>query len=1205
MRSACAPEAARPRDGRAARGAAALVGAALSAFPSAAWTAIPTCPATSSTTSWSGTLLDSKTSKSGVVYDNAGSRLKLQSAGGAFKQSVLGVADTISYGASADFDKDGWPDFVGGDLSTSLQVKYYANRTYQNPEPIWTDPNAIRTPKFVRTQVIDTFSSSSAIQTILIAGDFNGDTWPDLIDINAPRSSSNNYEPTRAVVLLNAKANNANGATFKAAYNAFRAPTTPRTLGYQEKGGTSAYATDYNGDRKLDLVISTSANGGSIRIYTNNCTSPASPPATGLIPCTDAPTFTYLKDLASNLGFTTNSAGGLPMFAYEDFDSDGYRDLVVGAPGCCSSTGTEIVKRLRLFRGVAGGNLSTTAQIIKLSSTTPFVGSAVGVYAADYSLDGKLDIIVSTDDLFPAVGTNIGGQAWYWQNNATSEPFSGGFTTKIASRGTAANQATDFDVGFIFNYDNDPWSTPDVLIADGNDSAKYFVFANRAVDTFVDCGDAASGILDLGSLTNTEMVVTAGRITPSATLNSGTIRYYMSNEDPPNWVEATTCPGSSTDLCVSFPKPVGREIRWKAVMCSNASHTLSPLLTSIAAKFDYQRAREHYRAGVVVHDGITYVGAFRQPGNRGNLYAIDAGLSQTYWDGAAILDATADDARRIFTAVAGAPIRLDFTTGNATSPLLQSTLLAASSAAVSSLVTWVRSARFGVGNSGIPLSKLGAIETGTPAILTPPARPPWYAHASTTDRSRVDAFITAERARVTLLLFGSKDGMIHALYTKASDMSDSRNGKEAWAFVPPLVAAGMLADQSASTASVIASSYPDGSPTLADWHAGSGVMKTVAVVASGNGGKSITALDVTRTVDPSTGEVLGPQPMWSAVPGDADAGYAYAKPVVARVQLAGQERYVVVAGTGLDYSDTAGVRGRVVAGYDLATGALLWKFRTKCPLTSDITAFETDDSDETAGPTLDGYIDRVVFADKCGYVYKLDPAASLAGGWYQNTNMGRIATDVVDGKTMYALFSTTTTVGALGAARPIAGTIGARTDGTTRMVLFFGTGGLEDYPVGSVNEFYAVYADTGAVRSKITGTCTSGRCEKFYGGVVVTPQQVFLTRSIDAQIGTATCDTGTSTVQAMELSANSQGAFVEDFRLALASAMVGALYGDAGAVYFATMAGDVSRVGTPRASSAGGDSAAGTSTNMGATDSASSSTGTTTPLTLLGWREVM
>ncbi len=1184
-----------------------LAAAGLLALPpisSPASAAVPTCPATSATSSWVGAFLDSDTLKAGTLFDTANSRIRLQGLGGDFKQSALGTSDTVMYAAAADFDKDGWIDFVGGDQATAFQLRFYANRTYQNPEPNWNDPSAIRTPKFVKTAVIDTFSYSVIGPTLLMAGDFDGDTWPDVIELNAPKSSATNYEPTRAVVLLNAAANTVNGATFKTPYNAFKAPTTSRSVGYQSKEGTNTAVVDFNGDRKLDFVIGTSAGGGTIRVFINNCTSPARPPANGLIPCVDAPTFSYWGDLVANLGFTANTEDGLPMFAYEDFDGDGYRDLVVGAPGCCTPATNEIIKRLRMFRGLSGGGLSPTADLIKLNASTYFTGSAIGIYAADYSLDGKPDIIVATDNYYPKVGANIGGQAWFWQNNGTSTPFSSPYRTQIATRGSGSNQSTDFDVGFVFNYDNDPWNTPDVMIADGNDSTKYFVFANRAVDKYVACGDAFSGLFDLGSLDNAEMVVTAGRITPDATLNGGTIKYYMSNEEPASWVLATACPGSSTDLCVSFPRPVGREIRWKAVMCSNATATSTPTLRSVNAKFDYQRSREHYRSGAIVNDGITYVGAFRQPGSRGHIYALNAGLDQTYWDGATILDATADGARNLYTAARTTSTRLSFTTSNVGNSALQDTMMTTNQSTLANVIAWVRSARFGVGNTGIALSKMGSVESATPSILTRPARPSWYAHGTSADRTRVDNFVALNASRVPLLMFGAKDGMIHALYTRPTDISNPINGREAWAFIPPKIASGMLADYTSSmSGTTTVASYPDGSPTLADWHAGNGVMKTTAIVASGNGGKSITALDVTRSIDPSTGEVLGPQPMWSAVPGDADAGQAFAKPVVARVLLGGAERYVVVAGTGIDYADE--LKGRVIAGYDLATGVLLWKFRAKCALTSDLTAFETDDAQEPNAPALDGYIDRVVFADKCGFVYKLNPSADLSGGWYQNTGMGRISTDVVDGKVMYALFSTQQTVGALGSARPIAGTMAARTDGSTRMVLFFGTGGLEDYTVSAVNEFYAVYADTGAIRSKLVGSCVGGRCEKFYGGTVVTTEQVVLTRTIDAQIGTSTCDTGSSKVQGLNLNPTSTNAFLEDFVLQLTSAIVGSLYGDAGAMYFATMAGDVARIGTPRAALAGGDSASGSTPTMGVSDPAAPTSGTAEPLTLLGWREVM
>jgi len=290
------------------------------------------------------------------------------------------------------------------------------------------------------------------------------------------------------------------------------------------------------------------------------------------------------------------------------------------------------------------------------------------------------------------------------------------------------------------------------------------------------------------------------------------------------------------------------------------------------------------------------------------------------------------------------------------------------------------------------------------------------------------------------------------------------------------------------------------------------------------------------------------------------------------------------------------------------TGTLMWKFQALCPVTTDVAAFETDDALEPGSPTLNGFIDRVVFADKCGYVYKLDPAADLGGGWYQNTGMGTIAANTTpDGKTEYAVFSTRLSSNGLGADRPIAGTIAARTDATTRMVLLFGTGGIESVPATSANAFFAVYADTGAVRSRALGACTSGNCEKFYGGVVVTPQQAIFTKTFDPVIGTNSCDYGSSTLSAVDLNAGSGTSFTSEFNLAVSSAVMGGLYGDAGALYFATIAGDVARVGTPRAANAGDDTASGQKQGIGVGDTATTgqTVGTTSGFTLMGWRVVL
>ena len=1147
------------------------------------------CPTTSAPTSWAGPALELGTTRAGIVFDATGNKLRLEQAAGVFRSTALGISDLTVFAAVADFDQDGWDDFVGVGESAGF-TRIYRNRTFENPEPNWDDPNAVRTPRFVMVRELTSATASTRWRPTA-AADFNGDGWPDVF-----RAVAEQYnDPSTAQVWLNLASNDATGnPRFNAPYDAMATGTAPSALGVQSWGGTSIQAADYNGDRKIDLIVGSGYNNGTIRVFLNTCATAAGaqPPAPAPLRCGTAPRFSYASTLITNLGFPPTA--NLAVFKFEDVDGDGRRDLIAGAPSCC----TGAASRLRLWKGVDGGGINTAS-----FQSIPFPGAATAVLVADFSGDGKNDLIVGTDNWNFNAGN--GGHSRYWVNNGGATPFLGAGTVL-----TTTNSPTfDFDVGFVFNYDHDPSSTPDVMIADGNHTASFYVLANRVVQQYVPCGEVASGTIDLGPLADSEMVVTAARLDPDVTLNDGTVQFFVSNEDPPNWILASDCGDGTGDLCASFPRPVGREVRWKAVMCSNNARTRTPEIRSVGMTFDYTQAREHFRAGAIVHDGVAYLGGFRQPGDRGSLYAINAALTTTYWDAATAIDAVGDAARRIYTASETGNVRLDFTVANAGNAALQDVLAAADQAQAAAVIAWVRGKRFGVGNPNIPLSRLGAIETSTPAILTKPAIPLWYAFSSTADKARHGAFQTAHAGRKSLVLFGSKDGMIHAIQTNPGDITTAPSGTEAWAFVPPKTAGGMVADYTASTAAGRAqvSAYPDGSPTLVDYRRTDGSFATAAIVAAGNGGESIVALDVTRTVDPVSGTVLGPTPLWTATPGDADAGQAFAKPAVARVLVGGAERYFVIAGTGVAFDNPVAPwqRGRVVAAYDLATGEQVWRFKAACPLTSDIAVFETDDDLEPGAPTINGYADRAVFADACGNVYKVDPARDLDGAWNDNRDLGVFQVDVVDGARQTALFSTRTTPGALAADSPIAGTMAVRSDGTSRVVLFFGTGGLESHPVTATNEFYAVYADTGEVRSKLTGACAGGTCEKFYGGVVVTRDQVIFTRTRDPRVGTGTCDLGSSVVQGMAISAATTGEFDVDFTQALSSAVMGALYGDAGALYFATLSGEVSRIGTPRAPDAGGDSGASTPPpqwgNAGEGDSV---VGAADQLTLLGWRQV-
>ena len=857
------------------------------------------------------------------------------------------------------------------------------------------------------------------------------------------------------------------------------------------------------------------------------------------------------------------------------------------------------------------------------------------VFAYDFSGDGFPDIVTGSDNF--AYGTNLGARTRYWKNTGNSSaPFGTAWPACSTGPATCAGcsatcnpnptahlseygvPGTDFDMGLILDYDHDPYFTKDIVYTDGNSSNQFYLFPNRTTPaTFAACGTVASGTLPVPP---GELVVDGACVTPSSVTPTNTsLVYAMSNDGGSTWNTACTQTPSGFSpalvggqCCVTFATATQAAVKWQATMDSNTTDgagvctavgTAAPTISSVVANFTYTPSSQHYRAGVIVADGVSYVGSFVEPGDRGHLYANNAALSSTYWDFAKVLDGTdaahVQGARHVYTStstVAGGT-QVGFDT--AISP---SIIGAPDTSTRTTVINWVLSARFGVTGT---LTKLGAIVSSTPAILAAPYRPNYYSYANAADRSLMDTFASANASRVPLVLFGAKDGLIHAMYSITKSFSDSRNGTEAWAYVPPITASTMYADWNATQLSgaLTVSSYPDGSPTLLDYKKTSGQMATAAIVASGLGGSSLTALDVTNTIVGST--VVGPTPLWSAIPGNADAGKAQAKAAVARTLIGGVETTVVVAATG-QWSSTDTNKGRTVAGYNLETGALLWQFETKCPVTSDVTVFETDDSTEPGSPTLDGYIDRAVFADYCGYVYKINPGQNLAGGYMSNIGYGAYPIGLSNGAARFALFSTQLSVAALGAQRPIAGTIGARTDGTTDLVLFFGTGGLPTYDGSQPNAFYAVYAKNGLVRSKLAGLCASGKCEKFYGGVVVTPSNVIIERTVDATIGSGTCDFGSTHVQSLGLDAGSGANFTSVFDVSnvggsALTAVAGPLYGDAGALYFATVSGTVARVGDARDASAGSAPA----NNGGMAAGNGTTVSTSAPFTLVSWRNVL
>src|SRR5215813_5884740 len=77
----------------------------------------------------------------GIVWDSTGAKLTLKKHAGQFTNTTLGITSKIFAGCAADFDSDGWTDFVATGAGLFDQIKIYRNTTFNNPPPVdWTNP---------------------------------------------------------------------------------------------------------------------------------------------------------------------------------------------------------------------------------------------------------------------------------------------------------------------------------------------------------------------------------------------------------------------------------------------------------------------------------------------------------------------------------------------------------------------------------------------------------------------------------------------------------------------------------------------------------------------------------------------------------------------------------------------------------------------------------------------------------------------------------------------------------------------------------------------------------------------------------------------------------------------------------------------------------------------------------------------------------
>lgn len=295
------------------------------------------------------------------------------------------------------------------------------------------------------------------------------------------------------------------------------------------------------------------------------------------------------------------------------------------------------------------------------------------------------------------------------------------------------------------------------------------------------------------------------------------------------------------------------------------------------------------------------------------------------------------------------------------------------------------------------------------------------------------AFVASKEDRKPMVLVGSNDGFLHAFDASA----DGDGGKELWAIAPSSVLQNM---GRLASSDYVHRYYVDGSPTQGDAYL-NGAWKTVVLVPTGAGGRSIFALDVTAGASP----IATPSVLWEFT--DEDLGLTVGHPKIA---VLNDGTWVAVFGNGYA-SDNHQAFLYVVK---LADGELLAKIAAGDSGSED--APNALSSPAIIDVDYDGITDLVYAGDYHGNLWRFDLSTLADDGT-------RTVPDL-DSVSPVRLF--TATSGTPAVAQPITGGVTASIHPSRGRLVFFGTGqymmiGDNDAPTASdqIQSFYAIWDD--------------------------------------------------------------------------------------------------------------------------------------------------
>jgi len=915
--------------------------------------------------------------------------------------SPSSVPAWISVLAEADFDRDGWVDYVGSSSEYSNSLLFVKNDGVNGNigdfvAGLWiggSTGNASGTP----TRGVGGAAIESGYHGSMTAGDYDGDGDMDFFYCSSVFNSP--YTLVHAWLFKNTLINggvNTGVLNFQTidVLTAWR--PTLKTLGWSSTGIVSK---DLDGDGDIDIAYGNTE--GMVFLIRNG--------GTGQL---NASTFAIESEPLVNTGWT---GLGVSTISIAEFDETAGLDIIVGS---CD------YPELKYYRGDGLGSYEWQADFTDPDgglNDNMFDGAATISLCADFDHDGDIDLIVGTDNWCwngsrgyngSTIASDYGGKAFFFKNDGNAN-----FSVSLVFNGqTRSPQVYDFDCGMILDYNND--GQLDFLMADGNHTDYYYVFINSVANVYNLKGTGVSANLT-PSLPGAQYAITKARLTLIDQETVGTsktglsITYYLSNDDGISWEFYAEYTGNGIVDVTNQPwhdfHSFGSKLRWKAILSASddaiagfgeASYE-TPLLDGLQIEYVYVEKREYSRssaAAAAIISGtrrkLIISASFMFPGFQGQLRAYDvtdialAGSGgstvrtistsdptsstgrnvvtggSVLWDAGAMLASRDHSNRTIYAAYkpSGVMTRIDFTEANAST---LSTLLGDPNNDTAGLIRFIR----GEGRTW----KLGDVLHSSPVLMGPPSGDAVALGAS------YQAFINANATRTPVVFLGANDGMLHCF--------DLATGAELWGFIPynliPKLKNMSVVD-SGGTRLYNHDYYVDGVPAVGDAYI-NGAWKTILMCGQGAGKGSTTAgglnyyfaLDVTNPANPI--------PLWEAKD-SATMGETWSIPAFGQVRASTTNYWVAFVGSGYD-NDSARTVGNYYYVIRLDTGAILKKsaitanvntsLSSKCPTPYPDIQAAVPGSPAAIDINRDGRTDYVYFGDLDGRLYRVP---------YTNTN---------------------------------------------------------------------------------------------------------------------------------------------------------------------------------------------------------------------------